>query len=301
MNEHRKTTMSVREMGTMLGLKKVESYWLVHKNYFETILVQGKMRVVVESFEHWYAGQEKYKKVNGDPPGQRLRLTSYSPSDIGEMLGLSTAAVYELIKAYEIPTITVDYLKRVRKEDYDHWYANQDKYMSVRDRMLLEATYGETLSMPEIARILDVSRSTVYSILRSRKNEGVFREVMVGRKRHITKDSFEKWYLTQERYLRPEDEPEGYERKTKRYLDSLVSKKAAKARKKRDMKRSANPDYLTIDEAAEVAGVHRSTILDWMKKGHIEVIRISPKVTRISRAHLEQCLSDRQNTSKETE
>ena len=67
------------------------------------------------------------------------------------------------------------------------------------------------------------------------------------------------------------------------------------------MKRSANPDYLTIDEAAEVAGVHRSTILDWMKKGHIEVIRISPKVTRISRAHLEQCLSDRQNTSKETE
>lgn len=301
MNEHRKTTMSVREMGSMLGLKKVESYWLVHKNYFETITVQGKMRVVVESFEHWYAGQVKYHKINGDPPGLRLRLTSYSPADIGEMLGISTASAYELIKAYGIPTITVDYLKRVRKEDYDHWYANQDKYMSVRDRMLLEATYGETLSMPEIAKILDVPRSTVYSILRSQKNEGVFREVMVGHKRHITRDSFEKWYLTQEKYLRPEDEPEGYERKTKRYLDSLTGKKAVKAKKKRDMKRSANPDYVTIDEAAEVAGVHRATMLDWIKKGRIEVIRISPKVMRISRAHLDQCLSDWENTSKESE
>ena len=30
-----KTSMSVPEMGKMLGLGKVESYWLVKKNYFE--------------------------------------------------------------------------------------------------------------------------------------------------------------------------------------------------------------------------------------------------------------------------
>ena len=47
-----KTTMSVLEMGSLLGLKKVESYWLVHKGFFETILVGGKMRVVIESFEN---------------------------------------------------------------------------------------------------------------------------------------------------------------------------------------------------------------------------------------------------------
>ena len=29
-----KTSMSVPEMGKMLGLGKVESYWLVKKNYF---------------------------------------------------------------------------------------------------------------------------------------------------------------------------------------------------------------------------------------------------------------------------
>ena len=49
--KRQKSTMSVPEMGRLLGLKKVESYWLVHKGYFETIQVEGKMRVVRESFE----------------------------------------------------------------------------------------------------------------------------------------------------------------------------------------------------------------------------------------------------------
>ena len=44
MDMHPKTTMSVREMGKLLGLKKVDSYWLVHKEYFDTILLNGKMR-----------------------------------------------------------------------------------------------------------------------------------------------------------------------------------------------------------------------------------------------------------------
>ena len=60
-----KTSMSVMEMGRSLGLFKTESYWLVHKEQFETRLVAGKMRVMIESFEKWYANQLHYKKVNG--------------------------------------------------------------------------------------------------------------------------------------------------------------------------------------------------------------------------------------------
>ena len=59
-----KTSMSVPEMGKMLGLGKVESYWLVKKNYFKTIQVAGRMRVMLDSFEDWYAGQFHYKKVD---------------------------------------------------------------------------------------------------------------------------------------------------------------------------------------------------------------------------------------------
>ena len=106
------TTMSVRNMGRLLGLEKVDSYWLAHKGFFETIMIGGKMRVVTESFEHWYAGQVKYRKVNGDPPGERLKKKSYSARDIAEMLQINEQYVYEVMEKAGIEPIIVDYWKR---------------------------------------------------------------------------------------------------------------------------------------------------------------------------------------------
>lgn len=64
MSEQRaKTSMSVMEMGKMLGLSKTEAYWLVKKNYFSTVIAGKRMRVMVDSFESWYASQNHYKKV----------------------------------------------------------------------------------------------------------------------------------------------------------------------------------------------------------------------------------------------
>lgn len=47
----KRTSMSVPEMGRMLGLGKTESYWLIKKNPFKTILVGNTMRVMIDSFE----------------------------------------------------------------------------------------------------------------------------------------------------------------------------------------------------------------------------------------------------------
>ena len=102
MSKTRKTTMSVPEMRQLLGIGKTDSYWLVHKQCFETILVEGKMRVVIDSFEHWYANQIKYKKVDGTPPGEELRSNSYSPPEIAEMLGLCESVIYDIIKRYAL-------------------------------------------------------------------------------------------------------------------------------------------------------------------------------------------------------
>lgn len=66
----RKKSMSVMEMGRMLGLGKTNSYWLIKKRYFKTITVAGKMRVLVDSFEDWYQKQTHYKKVSGTEKGQ---------------------------------------------------------------------------------------------------------------------------------------------------------------------------------------------------------------------------------------
>lgn len=58
----RKKSMSVPEMGRLLGLGKTECYYLVKKNWFKVVTIGGKMRVMVDSFEEWYAGQNHYKK-----------------------------------------------------------------------------------------------------------------------------------------------------------------------------------------------------------------------------------------------
>ena len=41
-----KTTMSVREMQHLLGLGKTDSYWLLHKNFFEVILINDKCDIL---------------------------------------------------------------------------------------------------------------------------------------------------------------------------------------------------------------------------------------------------------------
>ena len=46
-----KKSMSVTEMRLLLGIGKTDSYWLVKKGYFETVIIAGKMRVIVDSFE----------------------------------------------------------------------------------------------------------------------------------------------------------------------------------------------------------------------------------------------------------
>lgn len=121
MNKTEKTTMSVREMGQILGLSKTESYWLVHKQCFETTLVQGVMRVNVKSFEHWYANQIKHKKVDGTPPGEELRSYSYSVQEIADLLGVSDDVVYAFLKRDHIETFDVDTWMRIRTNDI-MWY-----------------------------------------------------------------------------------------------------------------------------------------------------------------------------------
>ena len=57
----KKKTMSVPEMRKLLGVKKTESYWLGHRNFFKTEIINGQMRVDLESFEKWYQNQTRYQ------------------------------------------------------------------------------------------------------------------------------------------------------------------------------------------------------------------------------------------------
>lgn len=173
MDSSSKTTMSVKEMQQILGLKKTDSYWLVHRQLFDTILVAGKMRVVIKSFEHWYANQIKYKKVNGPPPGAELKEYSYSVQEMADLLGVSTSTVYDILARDHIRTFEVASWKRIRKEDFEAWYRSQTRYRTPEDRVRDDILKSATWSMPEIARLLLIPRNEVYPIFSGKKRSTV--------------------------------------------------------------------------------------------------------------------------------
>lgn len=138
-----KTSMSVPEMGKMLGLGKVESYWLVKKNYFKTIQVGGRIRVMLDSFEDWYAGQFHYKKVDGTPPGEKWRHTTMSVPEMADLLGLKSGTAYDLVKRGYFETTLIDRRIRIITSSFEAWYQKQTHYVKISERSNENGIYRE--------------------------------------------------------------------------------------------------------------------------------------------------------------
>ena len=234
--------MSVHEMGDMLGLKKTDRYWLVHKNYFRTETLLGKMRVEIASFEKWYANQDWYHKVNGEAPGTELRLRSYSPKEIQEMLGTDNATVYEILKKNNIETVTVNERLRVPTDAFWDWYRSQSRYRTQEDRKKDAAAEAASLSMPEMARLLDVPRSTVYGILSSKKYAPLLDVIVIAGRRRVTRESFERFLQAQDTYELFNFEYEELELEEKREYENYKRRCLAEADYSQEKKRL---EYLT--------------------------------------------------------
>lgn len=168
--------MSVAEMRRSLGLGKTDSYWLVHHGFFETILVNGKMRVVIDSFESWYAMQTRHRKVTGEEPGARLREETLSAGEIAELLGISKQQANVLIRQEELPFFKVHCQFQVPKDAFERWYASQTRYVKRQERdAFLSDRY---MHVPKMARRLGVGRNTVYSIPINKELQRVNRETL---------------------------------------------------------------------------------------------------------------------------
>lgn len=109
-----KKSISVPEMRRILGLGKTESYWLIKKGYFKTIMLFGKIRVMTDSFEEWYANQFHYKKTDGTPPGQNWRHTM-SICETADILGIAPTTVYSLIGKNLFTVLTVSGKSELKK------------------------------------------------------------------------------------------------------------------------------------------------------------------------------------------
>ena len=213
-SEKRKgSLMSVRELGETLGLKKTERYRLMHLGWFETAEYLGKMWVIRDSFEKWYANQTRYRKADGEEPGRELKDWSYSMRDIARMFGLSETTVYGIVERNRIETAETDGGRRVMKESFERWYAGQGRYRKPEDRekdrelrrLMRGTSFDEAgtrdilacgsdyLRIEEAMRLAGVSKPTLYKKIRA----ACFETVRVGRNIRIRKDSFVRWLETE--------------------------------------------------------------------------------------------------------
>lgn len=256
-----KRTMSVPEMRKILGIKKTESYWLVHKNYFKTELINGTMRVDIASFEKWYANQTKHKKVTGEKPGAQLCAASYSFRDVANMLGEYDGTIYDLWNRKGLPTVTVNYRKRIPREIFDSWYEKQNEYHKVDGPATIEEIEEKFILFREAAAMLKMSNEELLTLIRKGKYKDLLEMRMFDNKRWISRRGFQDFLNLHDQYKI---------RQAKNESGSGISKFLSQKQ------------YISKEEAARIAGVSKSTVAKWALKGTFPC-RAAGYVMRIER------------------
>lgn len=187
--------MTVRQMGDLLGLKKTERYWLIHKGYFKTTVIKEQIFVDIDSFEKWYANQLTYKKITGEEPGAEISKNTYSISEAAEILHVTESTVYIILKDTKMLTVEIDHRTRIPKDVFDQWYAEQ---IYCRDIMktqnpirtsLLRESAPKYISVSDASQIAGISRQAIIKHL----NKSHMDYVRIRGGIHINRESFTEW------------------------------------------------------------------------------------------------------------
>lgn len=277
----KKETMSVREMREILGIKKTDSYWLIKRQYFKTVIVDGKIRVDIKSFEDWYANQVHHRKVNGEEPGQKLMENSYSVRDISAMLGISEDSVLEMISRDNLPVIDIQHHWRVNKELFHQWYRNQDHYRTAEDRERDHPLEAASMTLPEMGIMLCVDRNGAYKIV---KDNPQLEVIIIAGKKRVTIRSFEDWYASQEKYHKFVDlGADERERFLQQHVDDAVGKKIRKKYiRQPDKTRLDEKSWFSPEEVADILAINRKAVQRLIQKGTLTAQRFG-KQFRISK------------------
>lgn len=203
-----------------------------------------------------------------------LKARSFSPREISEMLGICEQGVYELIRRYEIETVVVDYWKRIPKDAFWKWYNSQKHYKTAEDREKEAALLAATVTMPEMARMLGTSRQKVYEILKNPRYQHFFEIIEIGGRRRITRESLEHFLEGQDRYQLAEErvkeiqkvchDETGASRCDKENTEESGSKETLNSADRPE------PEYMTLQEAAGLAGISRQALCKYIEQGAIE-------------------------------
>lgn len=132
------------------------------------------------------------------PSGKKKYMTV---PEMGNLLGLKKTARYWLLKKnYFISKIINDSLV-VDIDSFEEWYQNQSRYHKVNGEEPGLKLKEKSLSVLDIADILEISKSAAQDLVKRAKLE----TVIVENKRRVPVECFEKWYEGQKYYRNQRD------------------------------------------------------------------------------------------------
>lgn len=128
-------------------------------------------------------------------------------ADMRRILGLGKTAAYRLINQHRFKTYLVFGKMRIDVASFEEWYAGQFHYKKVNGQRP-GTKYGNTIGPTTVAKVLGIPRTTANDLM----NNGMIEFVEVNGNRRIIRESFEKWYTSQNRYkkVKEVEEVEGY-------------------------------------------------------------------------------------------
>lgn len=236
--------------------------------------------IVISSFEKWYANQVKYHKVNGSPPGEELCKRSYSVPDAAEILKVKPETIYTLIRQGKLKTETADFCMRIPKEDFERWYRSQSRYRTAADRERDREIEAQTISIPEMAKLLGIPRKNVYGILDCKKYRDCFVIERVADRPRITKKSFKAWLKSQSTYQLQKPKKETHE-------EPPLKLQCPK-----------NGKYYSFQEIQAFYGISRPTLDSWVLKEGIPTMKLG-RVKRIQKDAFDEVLKSKRKVEED--
>lgn len=236
--------------------------------------------IVISSFEKWYANQVKYHKVNGSPPGEELCKRSYSVPDAAEILKVKPETIYTLIRQGKLKTETADFCMRIPKEEFERWYRSQSRYRTAADRERDREIETQTISIPEMAKLLGIPRKNVYGILDCKKYRDCFVIERVADRPRITKKSFKAWLKSQSTYQLQKSKKETHE-------EPPLKLQCPK-----------NGKYYSFQEIQAFYGISRPTLDSWVLKEGIPTMKLG-RVKRIQKDAFDEVLKSKRKVEED--
>ncbi len=271
MNKRTGSTISVPSLSKILGLKKTEGYWLVKKNYFQTVTISGKKRIVVSSFEDWYNKQTHYLKASGPEPQVVLKSKSYSVKEISDLLGISQKSVRDLCYRKKLKSFVLQGRRRVRKDWFENWYQSQEHFRKPEDLERDRKAEESSMTVTEMSRLLCISRNRVYHLI---EENTLLHVIKIAGRTRITISSFEKWYAQQSEYRKFEDRKPAEQ---KHIYNTHQSDPLGKALENKTPHIDDNNPWCSIKEAAFEMETSESTVKRLIQSGILSGKQISHK------------------------